>query len=290
MDAGTDHLSQSVLASSAIRTNTAGLRWQFGKHWTLSAEAWSSRFALSGSPDEILSTSSAPVPTYLLSTNSQWNTLIRLSRQFKWGGGRSLDDVSQWAAARMPLVGSIVGFVQEEGSQGNRPASYVTLTLDNWKSAVTDLRGYYEFMQVSEGTHHVSIDMRRLPVDYEPAAAMATTALVRPQGRARADFVVYPLCTIKGVVHGPDALTMGSIVIRLEPGDQRTTPNELGQFYFEGLRESDYTIVIDKSSLPPDAVLRSEERQPIRATVGAPAFVEYQVEIVPPQKPVKTIP
>lgn len=166
----------------------------------------------------------------------------------------------------------------------------VTVILDNWRTAITDARGYHEFKDVSEGSHPVAVDVRRLPVDFDPPDILGKTVTVLPQGRSRTDFVVNPLDTITGRLSGPEGVDVNDVAVKLEPGDRRTTTDRTGYFRFEGLQAADYLVTVDPGSLPQYVLLRGESTKAIRLKIDEPAPIDFEVEVIVPQKPVRQVP
>jgi hypothetical protein len=72
------------------------------------------------------------------------------------------------------------------------------------------------------------------------------------------------------------------------PGERYTTPE--GAFFFYNLREGDYELVLDKTTLPEFAVMDQAERVSVSVKVGRqPEPVNFPFEVRPPQKPVRNV-
>jgi hypothetical protein len=193
-----------------------------------------------------------------LASNNQWSVFLRVSKQIHWGkelpGGSTLE---QYTAVQAPLVGSVRGLVSEKSIAGSRPAPNVAVSLDHYRSVVTDAAGHYDFGNVPEGTHQVEIDTEQLSTDYEPGVTAKAVVSVDPKAVARADFNVVRLAMFSGKIVAPAEASIENIIIRLNGTNRYTTPYQDGSFFCYNLPEGDYDVAIDPQTLPEGYLLTS---------------------------------
>jgi uncharacterized membrane protein YgcG len=196
-----------------------------------------------------------------------------------------------YARERVPLVGSVQGYVMEETLSGTRPAAGVAVSLDGYRTAITDASGRYGIFQVPEGPHEVGLNMEQLPAEYEPGTAIKERVAVEPSAISRADFRVIRLTSLTGKVVAPPDVQMENLVIRLAGTKRYTTPEQDGSFGFHNLREGEYEVVFDERTLPEGFELTSPVRVQVRASSAhPPAPVTFGLKAKPPQeKPVREI-
>jgi len=199
--------------------------------------------------------------------------------------------IEGYAREHVPLVGSVQGYVMEEMLSGTRPAVGVPVSLDGYRTAVTDASGRYGLFQVPEGPHQVGLNMDQLPADYEPGPAMKERVAVEPSAISRADFRVIRLTSIAGKVVAPKDVQVENLVIRLAGTNRYTTPEQDGSFAFYNLREGPYEMVFDEQTLPEGFALASPARaQALASSANPPAPIKFELKAKPPQeKPVREI-
>ena len=195
---------------------------------------------------------------------------------------------------RIPLIGSVEGFVHVLAAGGLRPASGVAVILESGQSATTGADGRYRLESVPEGLHTVSINMEALPADYNPGAKTKSPVSVSPQKISRADLDLYALSAFVGrvaVSSGPVFDSLEGIVIRLSPGDRYTTTLRDGSFAFYNLPDGDYEVSIAENTLPPEATLKSACHAALAVRTGSvPAAVQFEIERRPmEEKPVRKV-
>ena len=195
---------------------------------------------------------------------------------------------------RIPLIGSVEGFVHVLAAGGLRPAPGVAVTLESGQSATTDVDGRYRFESVPEGLHTVSINMEELPADYNPGAKTKSPVSVAPRKVSRVDLELYALSAFVGkvaVCSGSVFDSLEGIVIRLDPGDRYTTSLKDGSFAFYNLPDGDYEASIAENTLPPEARLRSPSNAAVTVRTGSiPTAVQFEIERRPvEEKPVRKI-
>jgi hypothetical protein len=197
--------------------------------------------------------------------------------------------IDQYAAARVPLVGTIQGRVTEQSPTGSLASPNVSVSLDSGRSALTDSSGNYTFSDVSEGAHVVGLDTEQLPTDYEAGPNASVQVVVTPRLRVHTDFTVVRLVRLTGRITAPPGTQIGNLVIRLASTDRYTTPDEDGDFGFYNLKEGEYTIAIDPQSIPDELMLSTPASLQVSASGdnGPLAAIEFSlVPKPPPEKPI----
>jgi hypothetical protein len=225
-----------------------------------------------------------------LASMKQWSIYIRISKHFSWGkqipvGGT----IAEYAAAKVPLVGTLQGVVMEESLAGPQPAANVTILLDGNRNAVTDSTGHYIFTNVPEGAHEVALDMEQLPTEYDPGTKNHDRVTVVPRGVPRADFTVDRLTSLSGTVIAPKDVALDNVIIRLAGTRLYTTPDSAGSFSFMNLHEGTYNVVLAENSLPDGYRLISPASVTAEPTGTKPVTsVQFEIATKPvEQKPVR---
>ena len=293
VDLGSDVLNQSVFSTSTFNTTVIGVTAPLSRGWRLEAEAFRNKLNTFLNPENafLFGNTGIGANTQLAAIN-QWSLLFRMTRELHWGkkvtesGG-----LAQYAAARVPLVGTVRGMVMEMSLAGPRPAAGVSISIDSNRTTVSDAGGYYAFTEVPEGSHAITLNMEQLPTDYEPGEKVAAKALVVPRSLVRADFSVYRLSGIKGRVLAPKGADLENVVLRLKGSSSYTTPYADGTFAFSNLKEGHYEITLDEKTLPEGFALVSAANLAADANATSPvppATFEIRKKVVE-AKPVRDL-
>lgn len=291
IESGSDLVNRSVFATSTFSSTVIGVSARLSKTWNLSAEAFRNRLTSELNPENIFLLSNQGIyTTTALGGLNQWSMFFRLSKQLAWGGPPPEGGLDRYAAERIPLVGSIEGFVYEQALPERRPAEGVAVMLDQARTVQTDSTGRFRFADVPEGAHRVALALRELPAEFDPGKVTEAATLVESRRIARAELGVVRLAALEGRVLAPEGNATDGVVIRLYPGGRYTTPDADGRFAFYNLAEGDYQVALDTASLPEHAVLTTADRLPVSVRHGAPpASVEFKFEMRIPQKPVRKV-
>ena len=290
---GNDLVNKSIFSTNAYSSSMAGLSTPLLRGWSLQLEAFRNKLLTDLNPENIFlfGNSGLGLKTQLAAFN-QWSVFFRISKQIHWGkelpGGSTFE---QYTAEHAPLIGSVWGLVLEQSVSGTRPALNVAVSLDHYRSAITDVTGHYYFGNVPEGTHEVGLDMEQLPTDYEPGTASKGRVNVAPRAIARTDFNVIRLTALFGRMVAPAGTQVENVVIRLAGTNLYTTPYQDGSFFFYNLREGDYEVAIDSRTLPEGCLLASPASVRVSPrSFTAPPRVEFELKTKPEAvKPVREI-
>lgn len=291
---GNDLVNHSVFSMNAYTSSVIGFNAPLVGGWNLQVEAFRNNLNTTLNPQNVFLFPSAGLGETQLPGFDQWSAYVRIGKQFRWGNNdlSSSGGVDQYAAARVPLVGSVQGRVLEHSLAGMRPAANVTVSLDRNRSAVTDASGRYAFSDVPEGSHVVGLDMDQLPTDYESGPDANARVTVEPRALLRSDFSVVRLTHLTGKITAPAGMQVDDVVIRLAGTNRYTTPDQDGNFGFYNLREGEYTVAIDTQTLPEEIKLATPASLEVLASGAnaSPTALEFRLELKPQaEKPVHQI-
>ena len=287
---GNDLVNSSVFSTNAYSDTVIGLSVPLRLGWSLQAEASRDNLNTALNPENVFLFPTANLGATQVPGFQQWSGYFRLGKAFRWGKAMSSSaGIDQYAAARVPLVGSIQGRVTEPALTGMLASPNVSVSLDSGRSALTDSSGNYTFSDVSEGAHVVGLDTEQLPTDYEAGPNASVQVVVTPRLRVHTDFTVVRLVRLTGRITAPPGTQIGNLVIRLASTDRYTTPDEDGDFGFYNLKEGEYTIAIDPQSIPDELMLSTPASLQVSASGdnGPLAAIEFSlVPKPPPEKPI----
>jgi hypothetical protein len=292
---GRDLANDTVFATNAVNSTVVSANVRVTRDWNVQGEAFRMRLVSSlNSESMFVQATNSLMLNPMLNQFQQWSYLFRVVRTFHWGGaarqGVSLDHVM---AERNPITGSVEGFAWIVAAEGRQPAADVAVQLQSGRSTVTDVTGRYRFADVPEGTHSVSLDVERLPADYNAGPTVVVPIVVEPRRVARADFDLYRLSWFSGRVEASnpaDFETLEGIVIRLQAGGVYTTTDKDGAFTFYNLTDGSYEVVVDRETLPAGAVVKTGEGAVVVSTGAAVPVVRITVEKVKsPNQPVRKV-
>jgi hypothetical protein len=101
---------------------------------------------------------------------------------------------------------------------------------------------------------------------------------------------VVPLVGFQGRIEAPAGTDVEPVVIRLQPGNRYTTPNEKGEFAFFNLPAGSYTVVLDGKTLPEETALDSDASQAIVLDPAQPSpTVTFRIVADKQSKPTKVM-
>ena len=293
IDKGKDLVNKSVFSTNAISSTVLGINAPVTRGWNMQFEAFKNNVNTALNPQNIfLFGNAGPGLNTQLSATNQWSVYVRISKHFRWGkdvpAGSSME---QYAAARVPLVGTVQGLVMEESLAGPRPAPNVTISLDGDRSVVTDSSGRYTFTAVPEGSHEIALNMEQLPTDYDPGAKNKDRVTVAPRAVVRTDLTVARLTLLEGKVVAPKDVPLDNVIIRLAGTKLYTTPEADGSFNFSNLHEGTYDAVLEEKTIPEGYRLASPASVRVEAFVAnSTAPIEFEIKVKPAeQKPVREI-
>ena len=298
-EGGKDLVNQTVFATNTTSSSVVTAAFRLTQKWSIQGEAFRSRSIASLNPESLFVQGNAGVVVDpVLSRFNQWSYLFKIVRSFNWGSalpaGGLDQNMDQYMRQRIPLIGSVEGFVHVLAAGATLPAPGVVVTLESGRNATTDVNGRYLFESVPEGLHTVSLNMEQLPADYNPGPKVKEPVRVNPKRVSRADLEVYALSTFVGKVAVSSESVFDSlegILIRLDPGNRYTTTLKDGSFAFYNLSDGDYEVRIAGNTLPPEAVLKSLSNAALTVRTGSvPTAVRFEIERRPmEEKPVRKI-
>jgi len=288
---GRDMLNETVFAANAVNSSLLGLAAPVAGGWRLQMEAYRSRLTTRANPENIflLATRGIEFPA-LLNVFDQWSFFLRLTRSFRWGSTLPDQGLDRFTAERIPIAGIIEGFVIEAGRDRRLPAAGVAVALDGWRKTVTDREGRFRFEDVAEGVHKIGFVVDEMPADLEAGQLERVEVLVKSRKVSRVDLTVYRLGEICGKIEAPPETPLDRILLRLNPSGRYTTPEADGAFCFYNLREGDYVVNLDQSSLPPDVSILGEPSVPVTLDLRFPALrLQFRLERRAVEKPIREV-
>ncbi len=291
LDYGNDLVSRTVFATNTYSTTVFGLGMKLLRDWSLRAEAFRNRLVMELNPESIfvLEGAGTGVSENLAALN-QWSLYFSLTKQLRWGGGLPTENMDQFAADAVPLVGTVEGVVRTRTLAGAALAAGIPITLDGGRTVTTGSDGRYLFSEVPEGPHEVSLSATQLAADLDPGEPAKASLVIQPRRVAHADFEVLPLSIVEGTATGPEGVALEGLLIRLLPGARYTLTTSEGRFAFYNVREGDYKLAIDTDTLPPNGKLLSEPSVPVAVRAGAAApSAKFSIGIVSKEKAVRKV-
>ena len=296
VEVGNDLQNQTLFSTSAYHTSVVGLAYHIARSWNFQTELFRNSLNLALNPESIFLLQNGPALGGIsplgatLSATRQWSLYFRLSKQLRWGAGLPTENADRLTTQAAALVGTVEGAVLVKALGGARNAPGVSVSLDGWRTAVTDADGRYVFDSVPEGAHEVALSLAELPADFDPGEAQKSSVVVQPRRAARADFVVLPLLAFEGKVSGPEGTPLEGIVIRMLPGTRYTSTGTDGSFKFYNVREGDFTVTIDAGTLPEGGRLTSPPGVSVVIRDGTPPPpIEFGFTIHFTVKPIRKV-
>ena len=290
---GNDLVNKSLFSINSVHTLVAGVQIPVVHGWTVQAEAFRTTLLATLNPASILVLQTqGGGAADILNNFNQWSFFIRLNHRTQWGAALPSDDVS----GNEVVYGSVEGFVYGDD---NAVATGVSVQLDKARSVVTDPTGRYRFEDVPEGMHAVSINIPELAADLSPGPTAQAAATVKPRATARVDLnVVRAGSSIRGLVKGLATEDQG--VVRLEnividlSGEGRddiyTTCDGNGEFAFFNLPAGQYTVRVDRATVPENYGLLTQGEFQAQLGSGAdPPLMIFRLEKRVKQLPVRRV-
>jgi hypothetical protein len=206
---------------------------------------------------------------------------LRVAKQFGWGKPPEIAGLRPGEGTRG--YGTVQGLVfndvnrnglqdkEEEGIQN------VTVRLGDGSATKTDENGYYRFSRVEVGGHLVTLDVRRIPAEYDIISSDKVRIQVRLRETIKIDFQLIAVGRIEGRIifdangngkTDPDEEGVSDVLVVLEPGDLNTYTNGDGKFTLENVLPGRYAMKSDPTTLPEDAVFTSAEELRFEVPVG----------------------
>jgi hypothetical protein len=182
------------------------------------------------------------------------------------------------------VYGAVEGFVYDSAT-GSHGAPGVSVRLDKSRTASTDEKGRYRFADVPEGRHSVELDLMDLAADLSPGPAAPSGIAVKPRGVARVDLRVVKagsaiVGTVRGIARDDEGIVrLENIVLDLSPVGTYTTCDNDGAFGFFNLEPGQYRVSLDKTTLPENYVLVSQQEVMVDLSGNGPVLsLVFQIE------------
>jgi hypothetical protein len=291
-ETGNDLVNKTLFATNSVNTTVAGISIPVRKGWTLQAEAFRTRLISTLNPINILMLQSQGTGVAdLLNNFNQWSFFLRLTQRTRWGAPLP-EEIDRGA---VKVYGAVEGFVYDDAT-GSHGAPGVSVRLDQSRSASTDEMGHYRFADVPEGRHSVELDLMDLAADLSPGPAAPSAVGVKPRGVARADLRVVKagsaiVGTVRGIAKDDEGVVrLENIVVDLSPAGTYTTCDNDEAFGFFNLTPGEYSVSLDKTTLPENYVLVSQQEVRVELSgSGTPPPIVFQIEKRVRELPVRKV-
>jgi hypothetical protein len=288
---GNDLLNRTLFATSNFRTLVAGLTVRLGGGWDLQMEAFRNQLTSELNPENAFLLLGQGVPAQLVFSGfNQKSAYLRLSKHFGWGETRPAGGIDRYADEQNLLRGKVQGTVLSMGLAGPLVARGVTVSLDGYRSVVTDELGAFSLADVPVGSHSVALALRELPAEYDPGSPVEVSVRIEP-GRSTAVMLeVWRLGSIRGVVISADRRCLESSRLRLQPTGRYTTSEPDGTFSFDNVREGEYAVSLEtvETSISCAPQGEVEQRRQVRSDAATGA-IRFEVQAVETVKPIRRI-
>lgn len=252
-DIGRDVVNRSVFSTNAVNSTILGATTQLPGNWSFQVEAFRNTLTMMLNPGNVflLQSQGVTVPATFAGLD-QWSLFVRVSKQLRWGESLPIQGLDRYTAERIPITGIVEGEVFELNGGTRRPVAGIPVTVDGSRTSLTNASGAYRLEAIPEGQHEIALLLTELPANFDPGSNHTRTVLVSTRRTTQLDFEVIRLAEVCGqVLDAPDPLELGTVVIRLRPTANYTTPETDGSFCFHNLRPGRYQVELDTSSLPP---------------------------------------
>jgi len=221
-----------------------------------------------------------PSHTDTLESNG-FQTTLRISKQFNWGKSPEIAGLRPGEGTRGygTVQGVVFNDINRNGSQdkGEEGIQNVIIRLEDRSATKTDENGYYQFSRVEVGGHLVTLDVRRIPAEYDIISPEKVRIEVRLRETVQVNFPLIAVGRIEGRIifdangngkTDPDEQGVSDVLVVLEPGDLNTYTNGDGKFTLENVLPGRYVMKSDPTTLPEDAVFTSPEELRFEVPVG----------------------
>jgi hypothetical protein len=206
---------------------------------------------------------------------------LRVMKKFDWGRREKIAGLRPGIETRG--YGTVEGIVfndinrngiQEKGEEGIKD---VTIRLEDGSVVKTDEKGFYQFSRVEVGSHLVTLDVRRIPADYNIVSPEKVKIEAKLRETVKVNFQLIASGRIEGKVindanangkFDPDEKGIPDVLVLLQPGDNNTYTGEDGKFIFENILPGDYLLKLDPATLPEDAIFTSPSELKFQVPVG----------------------
>jgi hypothetical protein len=288
---GKDLANETLLSTQVSSTSVVGVSWLAPQSLTFKLEAFRNHLNTVLNPESLFVLGNRGIlPDSVLNRTDDWSLFLRVSREFSWGEPGTLGGGLRQPEA--PLTGTVAGYVRFQTLQGESGAGEVWVLMDTGQAIKTDSTGYFQMMDVPQGTRILKLDLDRLPADYNPPERREISIEVRSGQVSRASLRVTALTSIEGTVSDESGEPADEgIVLRLAPGDAYTRTDADGRFGFYNLPEGDYEITVVESSLPENAHLippLTIAVSPQHGESTEPVAFRYQI-VQPGSKPTRKV-
>lgn len=212
---------------------------------------------------------------------NNYQMTFRIEKRFGWGKERKRAGAIPGVESKG--VGSIYGFVFNDLDQNDfkdlleKGMEGVKIRLEDGTLALSDKEGRYEFSDVEVGSHHLSLEERRIPAGYNLISPTMVKLEVERRGATRRDFLLISSGEISGRVINdqnrdgridPGEKGISDVLVYIDTGEENTYADQEGGYSFYNLSPGRYTIAVDTTMLPEGFEFTSEEVKEVELEPG----------------------
>jgi hypothetical protein len=111
-ESGKDLVNQTVFATNTTSSSVLTATLRVTRKWSIQGEAYRSRSIASLNPESLfVQGNQGVIVDPVLSRFNQWSFLFKIVRSFNWGSALPTGGLDQYMRQRIPLMGSVEGFV-----------------------------------------------------------------------------------------------------------------------------------------------------------------------------------
>jgi len=222
---------------------------------------------------------------------------VQTSQRFNWG--KPVAKAPIVPGTPPPGYGTILGYAFSDRNangirdEGEPAVPGVRLQLEDGTVATADEKGKFSFVNVPMGEHTVSLDTKKVPIEYDFVGEAKKKLEVKRRGTSEADFAFQLLGKVSGRViedanangkidEGEKGMSNALIFAALAERQFSTYTDENGNFFFENLRAGTYRVTLDLTSLAEGAEITSQETlNPALPPGGELRGLQFLVHIKP---------
>lgn len=206
---------------------------------------------------------------------------LQFVKRFQWGERGKVAGLRPGIETRGhgSIEGTVFNDINRNGRQerGEEGIKGITLRLEDASIVKTDEKGFYRFPRVESGTHYLTLDVKRIPAEYNIVSPEKRVIDIALRETVQADFRLIGAGRVEGRViqdtDGDGKIDSGDkglpdILILLEGAEINAYTDEEGKFTFENILPGEYLLKVDTSTLPDGSGLNSPDEIRIEVPPG----------------------
>ena len=206
---------------------------------------------------------------------------LQLVKRFHWGAREKVAGLPPGIETRGhgSIEGTVFNDINRNGRQerGEEGIKGITLRLEDASTVKTDEKGFYRFPRVESGTHYLTLDVKRIPAEYNIVSPEKRVIDIALRETVQADFRLIGAGRVEGRViqdtDGDGKIEPGEkglpdVLVLLEGAEVNAYTDEEGKFTFENILPGEYLLKVDTSTLPEGSVFSGPEEIETEVPVG----------------------